>query len=104
MQFEITLNPIGKTFTTLQQFADWLDFITEPAHDASEHVYEPNPDWEGTCLTCNWIHPDTNSPTGCDHTMQQHAISAYNEVRKIAQAMELFEKIDERDCLESTQM
>lgn len=53
-------------------FIAYLEAITAPAHDASEHAFN-DPKGRGICETCGWVHPEVPAAC-CGEPMRDHVL------------------------------
>lgn len=61
-------------FLSIDEQIEYLERITQSAHDASQHSYTLDEKKPGVCCYCDWIHPDTESGCACGKTLFEHAI------------------------------
>lgn len=71
-----------RTFSDLRELGDWLDKISVPFHETTDHTFMSRSAAPGFCEHCDWIHPNYKARTDCGHSLAEHAQMAKEIVNK----------------------
>lgn len=62
----------------------YLEAITAPAHsDDGGHKFEDDPNENGVCKHCGWVHPDVPADCDCGKSLKQHLADPLEDLRNI---------------------
>lgn len=93
---------MAKKIVSLQKYGQWLinqssgfedlvsrvAVVTASVHP-SDHQFSESPEFPGTCGSCGWIDPTTESDCDCPMTLAEHIKKLPEKIEEKLQLMEL---------------
>lgn len=85
----LNLERFEKEPDALTAIIAYLEAITVPAHsDDGGHKFEDDPDNNGVCKHCGWVHPDVPHVCG-NHSLVRHLQGLLQQLKDISEGKDM---------------